>query len=156
MKLKEAEVRKWQLNYVYSIAIVFFFFFIFKWSHGNPWLPRMKHFFFWPCWPNLLIKQGKDKTAEERRIAICIFDDVVEHCREAALKYAFAYFCFIEIVIGSWFHVFIQFVWADTMIRTFLSYWKPAMMRAQMFVRFATLIRTLSLCCQVIHGSHLK
>ncbi|XP_065851907.1 uncharacterized protein [Euphorbia lathyris] len=30
---------------------------------------------------------GKDKTAEERRIAICIFDDVVEHCREAALKY---------------------------------------------------------------------
>jgi hypothetical protein len=35
---------------------------------------------------NLLIKQGKDKTAEERRIAICVFDDVVEHCREAALK----------------------------------------------------------------------
>ncbi|XP_050233599.1 uncharacterized protein LOC126682090 [Mercurialis annua] len=29
---------------------------------------------------------GKDKTAEERRIAICIFDDVVEQCREAALK----------------------------------------------------------------------
>jgi hypothetical protein len=31
--------------------------------------------------------QGKDKTAEERRIAICIFDDVAEQCREAALKY---------------------------------------------------------------------
>ncbi|GAB4843736.1 Importin-5 [Ancistrocladus abbreviatus] len=30
---------------------------------------------------------GKDKTAEERRIAICIFDDVLEQCREAALKY---------------------------------------------------------------------
>lgn len=31
--------------------------------------------------------QGKDKTAEERRIAICIFDDVAEQCREASLKY---------------------------------------------------------------------
>lgn len=31
--------------------------------------------------------QGKDKTPEERRIAICIFDDVAEQCREAALKY---------------------------------------------------------------------
>ncbi|KAJ3674613.1 hypothetical protein LUZ60_005229 [Juncus effusus] len=30
---------------------------------------------------------GKDKTGEERRIAICIFDDVAEQCREAALKY---------------------------------------------------------------------
>ncbi|ERN20418.1 hypothetical protein AMTR_s00068p00103300 [Amborella trichopoda] len=30
---------------------------------------------------------GKDKTAEERRIAICIFDDVAEQCRESALKY---------------------------------------------------------------------
>jgi len=30
--------------------------------------------------------KGKDKTAEERRIAICIFDDVAEQCREAALK----------------------------------------------------------------------
>ncbi|KAL6511136.1 hypothetical protein OROGR_022260 [Orobanche gracilis] len=30
---------------------------------------------------------GKDKTAEERRIAICIFDDVAEQCRGAALKY---------------------------------------------------------------------
>lgn len=34
----------------------------------------------------LLMEQGKDKTAEERRIAICIFDDMAEHCREAALK----------------------------------------------------------------------
>lgn len=33
--------------------------------------------------------QGKDKTPEERRIAICIFDDVAEQCREAALKYVF-------------------------------------------------------------------
>ncbi|XP_075493553.1 uncharacterized protein LOC142531336 isoform X1 [Primulina tabacum] len=30
---------------------------------------------------------GKDKIAEERRIAICIFDDVAEQCRETALKY---------------------------------------------------------------------
>ncbi|KAM2985013.1 hypothetical protein FF2_005466 [Malus domestica] len=30
---------------------------------------------------------AKDKTPEERRIAICIFDDVAEQCREAALKY---------------------------------------------------------------------
>jgi hypothetical protein len=28
----------------------------------------------------------KDKTAEERRITICIFDDVAEHCREAAVR----------------------------------------------------------------------
>lgn len=36
---------------------------------------------------HVLYAQGKDKTAEERRIAICIFDDVAEQCREAALKY---------------------------------------------------------------------
>lgn len=30
--------------------------------------------------------QGRDKTAEERRIAICIFDDVAEQCRDAAFK----------------------------------------------------------------------
>ncbi|EOY10577.1 ARM repeat superfamily protein isoform 2 [Theobroma cacao] len=38
---------------------------------------------------------GKDKTAEERRIAICIFDDVAEHCREAALKYYDTYLPFV-------------------------------------------------------------
>ncbi|XVE70336.1 hypothetical protein DITRI_Ditri10aG0064300 [Diplodiscus trichospermus] len=38
---------------------------------------------------------GKDKTAEERRIAICIFDDVAEQCREAALKYYDTYLPFI-------------------------------------------------------------
>ncbi|KAL7216617.1 hypothetical protein ACSBR1_028537 [Camellia fascicularis] len=32
------------------------------------------------------IHMGKDKIAEERRIAICIFDDVVEQCHKAALK----------------------------------------------------------------------
>ncbi|KAI3747198.1 hypothetical protein L6452_09649 [Arctium lappa] len=37
--------------------------------------------------PYLMPMWGKDVTAEEKRIAICIFDDVVEHCREAALKY---------------------------------------------------------------------
>ncbi|KAL9386186.1 hypothetical protein Peur_019310 [Populus x canadensis] len=38
---------------------------------------------------------GKDKTAEERRIAICIFDDVAEQCREAALKYYDTYLPFL-------------------------------------------------------------
>ncbi|GJN23631.1 hypothetical protein PR202_gb11295 [Eleusine coracana subsp. coracana] len=38
---------------------------------------------------------GKDKTAEEKRIAICIFDDVAEHCREAAVRYYDAYFPFL-------------------------------------------------------------
>ncbi|KAF2288178.1 hypothetical protein GH714_004837 [Hevea brasiliensis] len=38
---------------------------------------------------------GKDKTAEERRIAICIFDDVVEQCQEAALKYYDTYVPFL-------------------------------------------------------------
>ena len=39
--------------------------------------------------------KGKDKTAEERRIAICIFDDVAEQCREAALKYYDTYLPFL-------------------------------------------------------------
>ncbi|TKY62898.1 Importin-5 protein [Spatholobus suberectus] len=38
---------------------------------------------------------GKDKASEERRIAICIFDDVAEHCREAALKYYDSYLPFL-------------------------------------------------------------
>ncbi|XP_057956475.1 uncharacterized protein LOC131149758 [Malania oleifera] len=38
---------------------------------------------------------GKDKTAEERRIAICIFDDVAEQCRETALKYYDMYLPFL-------------------------------------------------------------
>ncbi|XP_073040413.1 uncharacterized protein [Primulina eburnea] len=38
---------------------------------------------------------GKDKTAEERRIAICIFDDLAEQCREAALKYYDTYLPFL-------------------------------------------------------------
>uniref|UniRef100_A0A1D1XN17 Importin-5 n=1 Tax=Anthurium amnicola TaxID=1678845 RepID=A0A1D1XN17_9ARAE len=44
--------------------------------------------FLTPMW-------GKDKTAEERRIAICIFDDVAEQCREAALKYYDTYIPFL-------------------------------------------------------------
>jgi importin-5 len=39
--------------------------------------------------------QGKDKTPEERRIAICIFDDVAEQCRESALKYYDTYLPFL-------------------------------------------------------------
>ncbi|CAL0323404.1 unnamed protein product [Lupinus luteus] len=38
---------------------------------------------------------GKGSTSEERRIAICVFDDVAEHCREAALKYYDSYLPFI-------------------------------------------------------------
>ncbi|GAB2222582.1 hypothetical protein Droror1_Dr00016701 [Drosera rotundifolia] len=38
---------------------------------------------------------GKDKTPEERRIAICIFDDIAEHCREAALRYYDTYLPFL-------------------------------------------------------------
>ncbi|XP_010535931.1 PREDICTED: importin-5-like [Tarenaya hassleriana] len=38
---------------------------------------------------------GRDKTAEERRIAICIFDDVAEQCRDAALKYYDTYLPFV-------------------------------------------------------------
>ncbi|KAK4790478.1 hypothetical protein SAY86_017782 [Trapa natans] len=38
---------------------------------------------------------GKDKTADERRVAICIFDDVAEQCREAALKYYETYLPFL-------------------------------------------------------------
>lgn len=34
----------------------------------------------------LVLYQGKDRTPEEKRVAICIFDDVAEQCREAALK----------------------------------------------------------------------
>ncbi|KAL1832006.1 hypothetical protein DCAR_0102023 [Daucus carota subsp. sativus] len=43
----------------------------------------------------LLPMWGMDKTAEERRIAICIFDDVAEQCREAALKYYETYLPFL-------------------------------------------------------------
>ncbi|KAF5735699.1 hypothetical protein HS088_TW15G01214 [Tripterygium wilfordii] len=38
---------------------------------------------------------GKDKTAEERRIAICIFDDVAEECRDTALRYYDTYLPFL-------------------------------------------------------------
>ncbi|KAG0494848.1 hypothetical protein HPP92_005842 [Vanilla planifolia] len=38
---------------------------------------------------------GKDKSPEERRIAICIFDDVAEQCQEAALKYYDNYLPFL-------------------------------------------------------------
>ncbi|GJZ65987.1 importin-5-like protein [Tanacetum coccineum] len=38
---------------------------------------------------------GKDKTAEERRIAICIFDDVAEQCGVAALRYYDTYLPFL-------------------------------------------------------------
>lgn len=51
--------------------------------------------FFDELSPYLTPMWGKDKTAEERRIAICIFDDVAEQCREAALKYYDTYLPFL-------------------------------------------------------------
>jgi len=30
--------------------------------------------------------QGKDRTPDERRVAICVFDDVAEQCGDAAIK----------------------------------------------------------------------
>ncbi|KAK8938099.1 hypothetical protein KSP40_PGU009686 [Platanthera guangdongensis] len=38
---------------------------------------------------------GKDKSAEERRIAICIFDDVAEQCKGTAHKYYDTYLPFL-------------------------------------------------------------
>ncbi|KAJ8645121.1 hypothetical protein MRB53_006869 [Persea americana] len=35
----------------------------------------------------ITLMAGKDKSPEDRRIAFCIFDDVAEQCREAALRY---------------------------------------------------------------------
>ncbi|XP_076939883.1 uncharacterized protein LOC143608843 [Bidens hawaiensis] len=37
--------------------------------------------------PYLMPMWGNDRTPEEKRIAICIFDDVAEHCGDAAVKY---------------------------------------------------------------------
>ncbi|KAK9062401.1 hypothetical protein SSX86_019587 [Deinandra increscens subsp. villosa] len=36
--------------------------------------------------PYLMPMWSKDRTSEEKRIAICIFDDLAEHCRDAAVK----------------------------------------------------------------------
>jgi hypothetical protein len=35
---------------------------------------------------NISYFYGKDKTAEEKMITIYIFDDVDEHCKEAAVR----------------------------------------------------------------------
>ncbi|PKA62450.1 hypothetical protein AXF42_Ash009336 [Apostasia shenzhenica] len=45
---------------------------------------------------------GKDKTPEDRRIAICIFDDVAEQCKEAALKYYDTYLPFLLEACNIW------------------------------------------------------
>lgn len=36
--------------------------------------------------------QGKDRTPDERRVAICVFDDVAEQCGDAAIKYVLSTF----------------------------------------------------------------
>ncbi|KAE8677193.1 Calcium ion binding [Hibiscus syriacus] len=51
--------------------------------------------FFDDLSPYLSPMWGKEKAAEERRVAICIFDDVAEHCHEAALKYYDSYLPFL-------------------------------------------------------------
>ncbi|KAL1823075.1 hypothetical protein ACET3Z_009853 [Daucus carota] len=51
--------------------------------------------FFEDLSPHLNPMLGKDKTAEERRVAICIFDDIAEECREAAFKYYNHYLPFL-------------------------------------------------------------
>nr|XP_043633893.1 importin-5-like [Erigeron canadensis] len=48
--------------------------------------------------PYLMPMWGNGRTSEEKRIAICIFDDVVEHCRDAALKY---YDTFLPLVLEA-------------------------------------------------------
>ncbi|CAM6081611.1 unnamed protein product [Calypogeia fissa] len=48
----------------------------------NPFLPYFEELIIYIT-PML----GKDRTPEEKRVAICIFDDVAEQCREAAVKY---------------------------------------------------------------------
>ncbi|KAI3798367.1 hypothetical protein L1987_33641 [Smallanthus sonchifolius] len=58
-----------------------------------PFLP-----FFDEILPYLMPMWGKDRTAEEKRIAICIFDDVAEHCRDAAVKY---YGTFLPFVLEA-------------------------------------------------------
>ncbi|KAI5084377.1 hypothetical protein GOP47_0000546 [Adiantum capillus-veneris] len=47
-----------------------------------PFLP-----FFEELIPFITPMLGKDRTPEERRIAICIFDDVAEQCQSSACKY---------------------------------------------------------------------
>ncbi|KAK1281696.1 hypothetical protein QJS10_CPB22g01251 [Acorus calamus] len=51
--------------------------------------------FFDELSPYIMPMWGKDKTAEERRIAICMFDDIAEQCREAALRYYDTYLPFL-------------------------------------------------------------
>ncbi|CAH1433670.1 unnamed protein product [Lactuca virosa] len=48
--------------------------------------------------PYLMPFWGKDRTSEEKRIAICIFDDVAEHCGDVALKY---YETFLPLVLEA-------------------------------------------------------
>lgn len=83
----------------------------------------------------ILIWQGKDKTAEERRIAICIFDDIAEQCRESALKYVpQSYLVGCRACICNWIMYFP--IWLGIMIHTYLFCWRHPMMRTQMFGRY--------------------
>ncbi|PWA83038.1 armadillo-type fold protein [Artemisia annua] len=52
------------------------------WTYKAPFLPLFDEVF-----PYLMPMWGKDRTSEEKRIAICVFDDVAEHCGDATFKY---------------------------------------------------------------------
>lgn len=82
--------------------------------------------------------QGMDKTAEERRIAICIFDDVAEQCREAALKYLdFAPLYDLSFRKLPVWLISLFMSMSGIMKHIFHSFWKLAMIKILMLDRFA-------------------
>ncbi|GJS29297.1 reverse transcriptase domain-containing protein [Tanacetum coccineum] len=48
--------------------------------------------------PYLMPMWGKHRTSKKKRIAICIFDDVAEHCGDASFKY---YETFLHVVLEA-------------------------------------------------------
>lgn len=80
----------WYLN-VYSLLVTLVCFF----CGASVVLCYLFWFYSISFWYPVVFLQGKDKTPEERRIAICIFDDVAEQCRESALKYYDTYLPFL-------------------------------------------------------------
>ncbi|KAJ7971895.1 Importin-5 [Quillaja saponaria] len=96
--------------------------------------------------------QGKDKTAEERRIAVCIFDDVVDHCHEAVLKCLQAAVYGIGICAEFGGSVFKHIVGEalsklDTVIR------HPNALHSDNVMAHDNVVSTLGKICQFHHGS---
>ena len=127
------------------------------------WVPN--HYIEEVSWC-LILEQGKDRTPEERRVAICIFDDVAEQCRDAAIKWGtfktyvqIAITCFkflgVDLIIDFPLVVFCDpqhlvaywclfsindgliLVGVDIMIPFCPSYWKHVMTQVPMFGRLA-------------------